>query len=639
MIRAAPSTMNRLIFFLFFLLCQWPAHSAEVNYGVEKAFVQDQLNQFTIDSVPQASFKRYQNDLNLGFQTGTTWVRLTITPSGDDLAARATSPLIVRVTPYSLDLVDLYERVDGRWQAQPGGDRRARTRYRCPDDVHCFALGSGTAEPSVVYLNVQTDVRRLVQIEVTPADRLADSVAARVCRLSMALTLATGLLVLGLAFFVFERSALVLMYCGYQLFVVLYTLSSSGLLAQWLPQWQPETINTWGPIFLELRLVMVTLMGWAFLSNYQAHRRYHQGVAVLIVLFGIAVLMTLFGHRQTALTGLYMLVFANLLLQIAGLLMSRGIPKTLAKIMLGGYITYLIVFAMSAVILLGEPELVGRFALITNFSDWRLNGLPIGIVVFWIAFTDQANRKMEKLEEIQTLRLQTAQAQANEEKLSERRMLIDMLTHELKNPLATIKFALASLRRKIGLDGDSSERFQHIVSSVDRMNALIEHVALSNKVERAEPMPTEKILAAELVRELPDEYSAAHRFELHIAADLFFNTDRQMLTVIIENLLSNAYKYSAGDQITVKVRNELGAAGQGQSASVTCFEISNPVATGSEPDESRLFERYYRHPSVQNHAGMGIGLSIVESAAKKIGAAVGYRMEAGLAIFEVRIPQ
>ena len=87
------------------------------------------------------------------------------------------------------------------------------------------------------------------------------------------------------------------------------------------------------------------------------------------------------------------------------------------------------------------------------------------------------------------------------------------------------------------------------------------------------------------------------------------------------------------------MRNELGAAGQGQSASVTCFEISNPVATGSEPDESRLFERYYRHPSVQNHAGMGIGLSIVESAAKKIGAAVSYRMEASLAIFEVRIPQ
>ncbi len=70
----------------------------------------------------------------------------------------------------------------------------------------------------------------------------------------------------------------------------------------------------------------------------------------------------------------------------------------------------------------------------------------------------------------------------------------------------------------------------------------------------------------------------------------------------------------------------------------TCFEISNAVADNQEPDESRLFERYYRHPSVQNQPGMGIGLSLVLSASQKIGAHVLYRKENQRVIFTVRIP-
>lgn len=70
----------------------------------------------------------------------------------------------------------------------------------------------------------------------------------------------------------------------------------------------------------------------------------------------------------------------------------------------------------------------------------------------------------------------------------------------------------------------------------------------------------------------------------------------------------------------------------------TCFEISNTVAENQEPDESRLFERYYRHPSVQSQPGMGIGLSLVQSSAQKIGASVLYRKENQRIIFTVRIP-
>ena len=51
------------------------------------------------------------------------------------------------------------------------------------------------------------------------------------------------------------------------------------------------------------------------------------------------------------------------------------------------------------------------------------------------------------MRELQALRLESVEAKAQSDILQERTTLIDMLTHELKTPLGTIKFALASLQR------------------------------------------------------------------------------------------------------------------------------------------------------------------------------------------------
>jgi signal transduction histidine kinase len=63
------------------------------------------------------------------------------------------------------------------------------------------------------------------------------------------------------------------------------------------------------------------------------------------------------------------------------------------------------------------------------------------------------------------------------------------------------------------------------------------------------------------------------------------------------------------------------------------------VADDHHPDEARLFERYYRHPSFQNSPGMGIGLSLVHSAAQKMGAQVQYQKTDQDVVFEVRFPR
>jgi signal transduction histidine kinase len=207
-----------------------------------------------------------------------------------------------------------------------------------------------------------------------------------------------------------------------------------------------------------------------------------------------------------------------------------------------------------------------------------------------------------------------------------------MLTHELKTPLSTIKFAMASLKRMTLAQGESAERIQHINASVERMDAMIEHVALSNKIERMQARGSEEIVSAlELMNVVMQEYREPERFELDIQEGVAFRAAPHFLALIIENLVSNAVKYAADGKIRIRIRDE--------ADNVTSFQITNRVADDNHPDEKRLFERYYRHPSFQNSPGMGIGLSLVNSAAQKMGAQVLYQKIDQDVVFEVRFPR
>ena len=287
-----------------------------------------------------------------------------------------------------------------------------------------------------------------------------------------------------------------------------------------------------------------------------------------------------------------------------------------------------------------------------TLSDWRLNGVVVGIFILIFVNSEQASKKLVGLREVQALRIEALQAKAQREILNERNTLIDVLTHELKTPLGTMRFALASLKRELSAGADSLARIKHLDASVSRMNTIIEHVASSIKIEEQNPpLHPQKMPAAALLTEIIQDRPGFDRFRLDIDPDAVFYTDRHLLLLIAENLISNAEKYAAPGSIFISVRasthgavQALGtpeAPGTSRSPPTTaalCLTIRNPVAPENAPDAARLFERYYRHANVLGLPGIGIGLSLVKIAADHIGATVSYRPENGWAIFEVRIP-
>lgn len=626
--------MKRLLCLLLLLFFQVFVHAGAGGYRVDTAYHHSDTPTHTINDVQSLAFTPYEGALRLGFTKGDTWVRLQIQApqaragTGQDGPVPAT---VLRVGPYFLDDLTFYQQQGGRWVEQQGGDRHVKQTQNCPDDLYCFGLTGFDGAATTVYLKVQTTSVRMVQTTVMAADEVIPSAIVRIRRMTVSLTLAAALLVLSLAFFVVERSSLLHLFCWFQAVVILSIAATTGLLAQWLPFLSAETRNDLGNMAQVVRVAFMVLLGWVVIKPCKPVTAYRAAVVLMLAVCGVNLFGVLTEHAVWALKINAIVLWLNTLALVMGVWSARQIAPKLRKILLASFLIFLLFVSLGLYASLGLVWWRDHMGLFQSIADWRLNGVPIGIVVFWIVATEKSNRKIQKLQELQGLQIEAAQSKAHQEKLKERRDLIDMLTHELKTPLGTIKFALASLKRTAKSQGESLERVQHIDASVNRMDAMIEHVALSNKIERHDAHDSaETISAQELMNVVMQEYRDEDRFDVRIQDGASFHADPHFLALIVENLVSNAVKYAADGKIRISITNE--------TPSETCFRISNRVAEGSLPDETRLFERYYRHPNFQNHPGMGIGLSLVHSAAEKMGATVHYQKVDREVFFEVRMP-
>ncbi|HEY3992983.1 MAG TPA: ATP-binding protein, partial [Ktedonobacteraceae bacterium] len=114
-----------------------------------------------------------------------------------------------------------------------------------------------------------------------------------------------------------------------------------------------------------------------------------------------------------------------------------------------------------------------------------------------------------------------------------------------------------------------------------------------------------------LLQELLGEHGDAMGSTLHIdipATELTSNIDRERISQVILNLLSNARKYSpANSPITVKLER------QDDHAVITVID----QGVGIPPEKlAHIFERFYRVPEIDvqtgSSSGVGLGLYIAQ---------------------------
>jgi two-component system, OmpR family, sensor kinase len=209
--------------------------------------------------------------------------------------------------------------------------------------------------------------------------------------------------------------------------------------------------------------------------------------------------------------------------------------------------------------------------------------------------------------ELADLRQQVAQLR---DAVRARDDFIAIAAHELRNPMTPI-MAVAELALKAARDAESACP-PRITTLLERMQLLaqdfIQRSTRLLDVSRIEAgnlqlRPSETDLSA-LVLSVIQKYdiTATHRrspVELDIKGGITGILDRLAVEQVVENLLSNALKFGAGEPVTVRLRSD------GRSAQLDVQDRG----IGMSPDQqARVFGRFEQVIAQHRGPGFGVGL-------------------------------
>ncbi len=204
------------------------------------------------------------------------------------------------------------------------------------------------------------------------------------------------------------------------------------------------------------------------------------------------------------------------------------------------------------------------------------------------------------------------------------------VSHELKTPLTNIKSYTETLLDGAASDPETASRFLSIIDSeADRMNRLVKDLLqLSRLDHKQEKMSMKELDLVPLVRSCISKIEMTARQKnqtvtAEFAADLAERVvmDRDRMEQVIQNILSNAIKYTQdGGAIRVAIREE---ADENGKRWVLVDVIDNGIGI-SENEQTRVFERFYRVDKARSRAmgGTGLGLSIARQIMEEHGGTI-----------------
>lgn len=184
------------------------------------------------------------------------------------------------------------------------------------------------------------------------------------------------------------------------------------------------------------------------------------------------------------------------------------------------------------------------------------------------------------------------------------------LPHDMRNYLSRISLAVQTLEEEYvpAMDRDASTLVRMIRDAEEGMEELIRAMLELFQVTRNELVHTRvdlSTMARNVMARLAGE-EPSRRCTVVIQPGIVVDGDPAMMYVLLENLLGNAWKYTARTEDT---RIEFGKSVYGDRE--ICFVRDNGAGFHMR-DVAKLFKPFRRLHSSQDYPGIGIGLATVQ---------------------------
>lgn len=202
------------------------------------------------------------------------------------------------------------------------------------------------------------------------------------------------------------------------------------------------------------------------------------------------------------------------------------------------------------------------------------------------------------------------------------------MSHDLKTPLTVIKTSVWTVRQllKDRLDERSTLAMDRLETTVERMRGQVEGMLDMHRLTNEDLRP-EEVNITELANEVVESLRSVHherQVEVEIAPSLIVRGDPTMMSVVVENFVENAWKYTSK---TPKARIVVGSSLDENGGKVIYIEDNGAGFDMEKAD--RLFGVFQRLHTAEEFDGTGIGLASVQRIINKHGGRVWASSEQG----------
>jgi signal transduction histidine kinase len=582
-----------------------------------------------LEEAEAAPYTPFSDALTRGYGSDTIWIRLrlTATQRAEYRVLRVRLPVIDEIA-----LFDPVERRNGVITPRYSGDRQPINEGDYIGPTLGFFIPSAKTERDI-YLRVRTTSTRTIYIQLLSQTEADQADRKNQIMISLYLGMLLMLLVWTAARCFFHPDRLVALFTLRFALAIGQVMFHSGLARLIMSSTQIDVAmqHVIANTVILLSVPVSLLCDLLMLREFEPSSRLWRAALASLTLWLFSPLFVVLDQLSLAMqiNNASMIVMSIVFLALVwtGRIWDRngthhhGLPNRV-----------LILTCYALILFTGMPAFLSH-AGFSGFPSWLI-ALPVlytilsGIVFVLIVLAKERARRL-MLPKI-TLQAQLAEQASTYERArrEEQERFLDMLAHEIKNPLAAIRI----LSENLVAQPTKIDKIKGLVNDIDSMIRLcVQSGQLEQgKFERVDVNCDVGGLVAE-IQQLSVDPS---RLRLDLDAGKYVHTDPRLFKIVLENLIGNAVKYSAaGSTVDVTVRHAMRNIQQGVE-----IEVRNLPGKAGFPDASKVFDKFYRSPHARSVTGSGLGLYLVLELSRLLGATIEYVPDPQYVRFRLWLP-
>jgi two-component system, sensor histidine kinase and response regulator len=197
-----------------------------------------------------------------------------------------------------------------------------------------------------------------------------------------------------------------------------------------------------------------------------------------------------------------------------------------------------------------------------------------------------------------------------------------MISHDFRTPLSTIQGFASLFKDSIGDLSETQQLYflDKIERGVDTILEMLDQFFLTNKVDQGKLHPEFlefdlNLFCASVIEDFQVTSSHSHQLKFSCKKNnCSILSDPKILRTVLDNLMSNAIKYSPmGGEVCLSL----------ETLDDRIYLVIQDQGIGISPENQKhLFESFYRADNTGNIKGTGLGLAIVKKSVEALGGTI-----------------